>query len=209
MAKMHWRLLGKVGIAGWGLAISPGSYLRSVGWLKSINTQQSVDALGNPVPWFTYAANTFLGTRQLDSLAVFEYGCGSSTLWLAERVASVHSVEHNYVWYDRMKKLLPPNVTLTLAIAGYVENILVSNTPYDLIIVDGIDRIACCEAATKALSAHGVVILDNSERVEYAPAITSLQAKGFRRLDFAGLTPISNIGSCTSFFYRDGNCLGI
>lgn len=209
MPKLHWQILAKLKLAGWALAGSPHSYLRTSGWFRSVNTRQSVDQQGNPLPWLTYPAIHFLETRNLSNLHVFEYGCGNSTLWFAHRVSSIQSVEHNPVWARHVAELVPPNASVQLVTVGYPESITAYGVRFDLIIVDGILRNECLVQATACLAPSGVILLDNSDREEYSQGIAHLQQLGFRRLDFAGLCGISNIGSCTSFFYKPDNCLGI
>jgi hypothetical protein len=81
--------------------------------------------------------------------------------------------------------------------------------PYDLIVVDGRDRVNCVDQAIGALSPAGCVVLDDSERSEYAAALDRLAQTGFKHLDFWGVAPGLSYRKCTSLFYREGNCLNI
>jgi hypothetical protein len=82
-------------------------------------------------------------------------------------------------------------------------------SPYDIIVVDGRDRVNCIRHAVDALSEVGVIVLDNSEREEYGVACTFLESRGFRRLPLRGLAPLVNYVSETSLFYRSANVLGL
>lgn len=80
---------------------------------------------------------------------------------------------------------------------------------YDLIIVDGRDRVNCCINSLPALKPNGVLVLDDSERERYNEGRNFLINKGFKKIDFWGTAPTINYLKCTTIFYRDGNCLDI
>jgi spermidine synthase len=83
------------------------------------------------------------------------------------------------------------------------------NVKFDVIIVDGRDRVNCCKQAIEALSPDGVVVLDDSEREFYAPGIAFLKEHGFKQLSFSGISPGLFYNKATSVFYKSNNCLGI
>jgi hypothetical protein len=58
---------------------------------------------------------------------------------------------------------------------------------FDVVIVDGRARLACIDRGLPKIRAGGHLVLDNSERVEYAPAFATLAR--FPRLDLRGLAP--------------------
>ena len=108
----------------------------------------------------------------------------------------------------------PPSGTLLLRGAkggstAYGEEI--GNYPgqFDVLVIDGRDRVNCARHGLAALRPGGVVIWDNSDRQEYLEGYRLLAAAGFRRLDFWGPGPLATRRWCTSIFYREGNCLGI
>jgi hypothetical protein len=197
----------------WDAAVLAQSLWR-LGWFRSWLSRRPSDAAGRPLPWMTYAFIGFMQRRSdlLRSLAVFEWGSGYSTLWWSQRCATVEAIECNAKWYGRMSELVPANVTLRhVAASGseYEAAILTSGRQYDIIVIDGRRRIECARAALTCLSPKGVVVLDNSYRAEYAPAVHAMHAAGFRRLEFVGLGPICGVLSETSVFYRNDNCLGL
>lgn len=193
--------------------LARSGYLRQHGWLQSVREQRSVDYTGRPVPWITYPCLEFLERRINKRMAVFEYGSGNSTLWWSERVGKVVSREHDFVWYQEMKKHAPSNVELChvpLENEGeYSREILKYPSQFEIVIVDGRDRVNCLKNAPVALRDDGVIVLDNSERKEYEEGIKLLSEKGYRKLDFCGLGPINAYSWCTSIFYRIPNCLEI
>jgi hypothetical protein len=50
---------------------------------------------GEPIPWFSHPLIDFLKDRLSKDMTVFEYGCGNSTLWWADRVRSVTGVKND------------------------------------------------------------------------------------------------------------------
>ena len=188
-------------------------YLKKVGWYHSFNKYMPVDKEGGALPWYTYAAIDFLGGRIKAGMTVFEYGSGNSTIWWAIRVSRVVSCEHDEHWFIKMKSDLPDNVTyrhIKLEPSGdYSRAILQHDKEFDVIVIDGRDRVNCAKNSLCALNDRGVIVWDNSDRDEYQAGYDFLSDNGFKRLDFSGLGPINTYGWCTSVFYRPQNCLGI
>ena len=170
-----------------------------------------MDRNGLPVPWITYPAQHFLEQRLRHNLRVFEYGAGNSTLWWAGKVNEVVSVEHDASWYAALASKIPANVTLQLEPAGnprYAAAIQGAG-PFDIVVVDGCDRVECARRALEELSEHGVIVFDNSDRESYSEAFHHLKNIGFRQIEFVGMAPMRARKTETSIFYRSANCLGI
>lgn len=185
------------------------------GWQLSARLQQSLDAHGHPIPWITYPAIDLLAERISPDIRVFEYGCGNSTLWWASRVAQVCSVEHDAGWHQTMGSKVPANAAVSFValdeLGSYPAQIYRDkpSSGWDVVVIDGRQRVQCVAQAIDALSASGVIVLDNSDRLEYAPALEELKRNGFKHLRLKGQAPIITHESETSIFYRDGNCLRI
>lgn len=62
---------------------------------RSIDEKVCADKDGNPIPWYTYPAIEYLSQFDYGGKRVFEYGCGYSSLFWAERAAKVISIEDN------------------------------------------------------------------------------------------------------------------
>lgn len=188
-------------------------YLDRIGWIRSQRERMPVDAQGEPLPWITYPAIAFLKDRLREDLSLFEYGSGNSTLWWSRRASRVVSYEHDPTWYSQMKGLMPANVEYvhrTLEQGDdYCQGITNYEDEFDVVVIDGRQRVACAINSLTALKPGGVLLWDNSERERYEPGYEFLRSNGFRRIDFHGQGPSIAEGWCTSFFYRDGNCLGI
>lgn len=194
-------------------ALAREGELRDSGWFRSRAAGLPVDAAGAPLPWYTYGAIRFLAGRIDPGWRVFEYGSGNSTLWWAARVARVVSCEHDAAWHARLRPQLPAHVEYRhvglerpeIYAAGAAE----FPGQFEVIVLDGRERVACARHAVLGLAPGGVIVWDNSDRDEYRPGYEWLAAAGFRRLDFWGLGPINTYGWCTSVFYRAENVLGI
>ncbi len=62
------------------------------GWLRALRDGRPIDANGQPLPWLTYPCIDFLRSLDLRDKSVFEWGCGHSTLFFAERANRVVSI---------------------------------------------------------------------------------------------------------------------
>ena len=196
-----------------GMRFSRTSYLKQAGWFASFRHLMPVDANRNAVPWYTYSAIEFLAGRIRKDMAVFEYGSGNSTLWWARRTAQVISCEHDRKWFQKMKPLMPSNVeymNVNLEPEGtYSAAILQHRDKFDVVLIDGRDRIQCATNALPALKETGIVVWDDAERQQYQKGFDLLTANGFKRLDFTGIAPMHSSGKSTAIFYRERNCLGL
>jgi hypothetical protein len=190
-----------------------GSFLHQIGWFKSYHQKLPITNTNQPLPWFTYSFISFLEKRLHKTMVVFEYGSGNSTFWWAERVSQVISCEHSSEWYNKIKPELPSNVKLLfcqLDTGGdYAHAVANYKTMFDIIVIDGRDRVNCAKNALGALKEDGVIIWDNSDRKTYADGYQYLLDNGYKRLDFTGMGPINTWAWSTSIFYPENNCLGI
>jgi hypothetical protein len=195
------------------LARKKTSYLHATGWDNSYREKKPLDGEGNPVPWMNYPVISFLKERLHSNMHLFEFGSGYSTFFYAARVRSVTSVEYSPHWYKRIKDGSPENVNVLFREKDrdglYAKSITDSPPPFDVVVVDGIDRYSCIKRSVYALSDTGVILLDDSQRERYAEAINFLRAEGFRVLHFEGLKPCGYKLYRTSVFYRPGNCFNI
>ena len=186
--------------------------LDDLGWTRSAREGKPIDREGRALPWITYSAIHFLEPRLSSSLDVFEYGSGASTRWWASHVASVISCEHDSDWAAKTSAVLPENAVLRHTPLGddrYARQVVDEGKSFDLVMIDGRERVACAANAIKALSTQGVIVWDNSDRIRYQAGIAHLTGQGFRRIAFSGLVPSAYTLSETSVLYRDSNCLGI
>ena len=188
-------------------------YLNSIGWFTAFDNQQAVDGQGKALPWVTYSFIDFIKERINKSQSIFEYGSGNSTIFYAERAGSVTSVEHDKSWFEKVKNTSPANAEMIYCElqrdGEYAKKATLLNKKFDIIIVDGRDRVRCCRYSVDALSPNGVIVLDDSEREVYDPARVLLREKGFKEISFSGISPGLFYEKATSVFYKADNCLGI
>lgn len=191
----------------------PGGYLTSTGWVRSLVEKRICDLNGEPLPSISYPAIYFLSTRIQPAMKIFEYGSGFSTLWWSRRVASVVSCEHDIEWYNKMRNLMPVNVRydhIPLEYGGeYSKKISEYTAEFDIIIIDGRDRVNCVKNCIFALKNDGIIILDNAERKEYSEGQLFLMERGYKKIPFFGLAPGIHGGNETALFYRENNVLGL
>jgi hypothetical protein len=188
-------------------------YLNSIGWFTAFDKKQAVDGKGKALPWVTYSFIDFIRERINKTQHIFEYGSGSSTIFYAERASSVTSVEHDKGWFDKVKNTSLANAEMIFCQlekdGEYAKKATLLGKKFDIIIVDGRDRVNCCKYSVDALSENGVLVLDDSEREVYHPARVLLKAHGFKEISFSGISPGLFYEKATSVFYKQDNCLGI
>ena len=164
------------------------------------------------VPWWTYeaidAVEAWLGAHERP-IRVFEYGSGASTFWLARRVDTVDSVEHDRSFAEHIAPELAehPNVRLWIVepvpssaprvpsakeghggldFTDYVATIDRVGGSFGLIVIDGRAREACLAAAIPHLENDGIIVFDNTRRRRYRDAIAQA---GVSRRPLRGLAP--------------------
>lgn len=211
-----------------GLLFDRKSYLHINGWLTSVRRMQAVDAANLAIPWLSYPFIEFIEPRLTKSFRLYEFGSGNSTRWFASRVGFVKSIEHSPEWYEILKDKLPANTLLvhepldssldyhSMAFMGindataYSTEIKKSGELYDIIVVDGVNRTNCIVTALDCVTATGVIIVDNLEYShEMQDGLNLLAERGYRKIEFWGLSPIVYTKTCTAVFYRSDNVLAI
>ncbi len=195
------------------LSIETQGYLYDIGWIESYKEKKSCDRYGNPLPWVTYPFIDFIEPRLNNQMDIFEFGAGHSSIWYSNKVNNVYSVEHDKNWFEIIRNSNINNLNVyyqNLEYDGkycrYIETI---NKKFDLIIVDGRDRVNCIKQSVKYLKPNGVIILDDSEREQYKEGVLNLLNSNFKKIDFWGIAPGIFFKKCTSIFYKTNNCLGI
>ena len=202
--------MNQIGLGG-SVQLHLESILKDNGWFRSYHSKQSVDAAGNPLPWYTYPFIHFITPRIKPHFEAFEYGSGNSTKWYAAKIKGITAVEHDKEWVEIVTLGLPANADIRFRELGdeYVQAVRETGKKYHIIVVDGRKRVRCVEFAHSYLTQDGVLILDNSDREYYGPAKDFMENLGFKRLDFYGMGPIVSHEFCSTVFYRPGNCLEI
>jgi SAM-dependent methyltransferase len=188
-------------------------YFYESGWFDAHKNKSSVDTQGKPIPWCTYSFNDFIDGRLENSFDILEFGSGNGTLYYAKKANKVKAIENNKDWFGKVKKSMPDNVELIykecVPNGEYSKICSLSNDKFDLIIVDGRDRVNCVKNSYKFLKDDGVLILDDSEREKYSEAFELLISEGFKNIGFTGISPGNFYNKMTTIFYRDNNCISL
>ena len=127
-------------------------------------------------PWLTQQANEILLSCLRKTDVGLEWGSGRSTIWFAQRVSNLTSVEHDPIWYEKVKEdLLKNNLTNTklYCYESSLKEKSPKNIPYvnvvdnfpddslDFALVDGLFRDECTFRVLKKLKPGGLLIVDN------------------------------------------------
>jgi len=133
---------------------------RNLYWTVRRRTTEQLPDL----PWLTFNAVARLEGLIRPDWRMVEFGSGMSTLWFAKRVASLHSIEHDPGWYATVAAQLPVGVRYDLrepsTYAGLSDH---PDGSLDLVVVDGIQRAECVQAAIPKLRRGGWLYLDNTD----------------------------------------------
>jgi len=195
------------------LSFNEKGYLDEIGWFNAFDSRAPVDEHNNPIPWVTYSFIDFIKERLTKQHTVFEFGSGNSTYFYAKYAGKVVSVEHDKEWYDKVLKTNPENSELIFCElvrdGDYCRMPLTLPATFDVVIIDGRDRVNCCMQALDAVSESGIIVLDDSERDFYKEGINFLIENGFKELSFSGISPGLFYRKSTSVFYKANNCLNI
>lgn len=149
------------------------------------------------VPWLTRDAIRLLGDLLRTTDRCLEWGSGRSTAWLTKRVRSVQSIEHDSVWYERVRiqlaaeglnsgvvRLLSVEPQGVPAESPYVRVIAeFGDRDLDVCLVDGEHRSACALAVLPKLASGGVLIVDDAHAVLDHPTLSPHARVGRGPLD--------------------------
>lgn len=134
----------------------------------------------NPVDNINLRAAPWLTDDSIDAIEVFiagragvrrilEIGAGSSTPWFAERAEYLLSIEHESAWHKRMVgELEARGLSADIRHVArpyfyFLESLPASS--FDLILIDGRDRVECLRRGRRLLKADGLLIVDDTERI--------------------------------------------
>jgi len=123
---------------------------------------------------------------------VFEFGSGGSTLWLAEHVGRLISIEHFRGWYDEVNRCLEekeldadlrllPETECAGAILEFPDEF------FDVVFVDCLDRIRndCIANSLDKIKPGGWLVVDDSQWAKLRPGL--LLVRDWMRINFLGM----------------------
>lgn len=196
-----------------------GNYLNRTGLMESWmlgNTYEDFfwDEDGKVNPWWGRTIIDLVVKKLNRDMRVFEWGMGNSTLFWSQYVGEVVSVESDLEWYRKMREIIPLNVRVQyckLEYGGkYCQRILDETEKFDIICIDGRDRVRCAHNSVGKLKDNGIIIWDNTERKYYCEGYEFLQELGFKQLELSSIIyGLPGREDYTSVFYREDNILGL
>lgn len=116
---------------------------------------------------------------------------GGSTIWFGKQVQCIVSVEHDQSWYENVTLRLEHEEIRTVDLRfipkgppiPYAESILsFAEGFFDLVLVDGRNRVLCIKNALSRLRVGGWLVLDNADRQRYVDGIALMNT--WERFDF-------------------------
>ena len=137
-------------------------------------------------PWLSPDAITFLDEYLKPDMTVIETGAGGSTIWLAKRVDTVITFEHDKNWANLVLNKLLHNVFVRCDPEYIIKGLTTIPGMCDLALIDGRGRVKSIETIKDHIKPGGIIMLDNSERERYKPACDLLDGLGWERTDFIG-----------------------
>ena len=169
-------------------------------WFRDrVDWRSSVD---RGIPWLSYPCIEHLRDHMIAGMRVFEWGGGGSTVFFARLGCRIFTMESHPLWrkviQDKVNamgesvsgnvdiRFVPTNPNNPERMHEYIEQVS-NGAPWDVILVDGWERVRCVIEAKEYLSTKGILIFDNADSPQFAQVPQIL--KGFRRLQFPGMGP--------------------
>jgi hypothetical protein len=164
--------------------------------------------LTSRLPWLPFRVIERLEKHLTNESRVFEFGGGGSTLWFADRVGEVVTVEHDDDWFRALNEAVSGRDNCQVlyraadddfteyvgAIADFADGY------FDVVLVDGRNRIRCLRSAMGKVRPGGLLILDDSDRARYSEAF--MIATAWPHVTYRGLTPSKAIAGVTTVWRR-------
>jgi predicted O-methyltransferase YrrM len=151
----------------------------SLRYLFDRSTEKAYRRAHPGVPWIAPAAVEFLDGYLKPTDRMLEFGSGRSTLWFAERVGHITSVEHNPEWHRQITTKIAEKEFSNISYFLHPKQanpLLASNSDYvlvtrsippaslDFVLVDGIYRAQCVLQSVSLIVDGGLLVIDNVNR---------------------------------------------
>jgi hypothetical protein len=128
-------------------------------------------------PWLTKNATEILDSYLKKTDIGLEFGSGRSTIWFAERVQLITSVEHDEAWYEKIENIIKEKRTKNIKYHYFpqdkekdrgdkTEYVKIINrfkpSSLDFVLVDGIYRDYCELNVLDKIASGGILVIDNA-----------------------------------------------
>jgi hypothetical protein len=158
------------------------------------------------LPWLPFRLIDELSRFLEPRSRVFEFGGGGSTLWFLDQGCEVVTVEHVGSWSRRLAALVTSDrwELLDRATDGGFDDYVdaISDFPeasFDVVVVDGRERVRCALAALSRVRPGGWLIVDDVDRLRYAEGLATIP---WPRRDIVGFAPAKPSLAHTAVFMR-------
>jgi hypothetical protein len=157
-------------------------------WFKDRILRKS--PMESAFPWINYSTIQFMHHIVSKETKVLEFGAGGSSLFFLERKTNLISIEHEAEWINEVQKRASqkqlmrwshhlissnkPNSRIPLADDYLYPLKNIVDSSIDLVVVDGRHRVESIKRSMTKVKPGGCLILDNSDRPEYAEAFVIL-----------------------------------
>lgn len=165
------------------------------------------------LPWLPLPLVEFLDVKLNENFNIFEFGAGLSTIWFLSKNQNVFSIDSNKEFIDSLfvgdLRKYKSNIVIEDNIEAFSDIPFDRPSKFDIIFIDAEQRFECAKNSLSRLSSNGVIILDNSDRLEYKNIFDFYSKNGFREITFTGIGIINNYSWSSTVFYRDENIFQI
>lgn len=164
-------------------------------------------------PWLSPSAIRALDRLAHSNARVVEVGAGQSTIWLANRVVEVVSLEPDSAWVAELSQTLAAEQITNVGLEHVQLDDLVDRIDalpadsFDIVVIDTGDdqdprrgRVRFARHAREKVRPGGVLILDNSDRHGYRDMDDLMQGWEHRRYVGYTIRPLTLIE--TTFYRR-------
>jgi len=138
-------------------------------------------------PWLSAEVIAWLEATLLRNWTVVETGAGGSTVFFASRVDRVVAFEHNLSWFEKVRGEVASRrlTNVQFRFEPAYPTVGLSGLPAcDLAFIDGRGRVRSALDALEVVRPGGWLVLDDSNRERYIPAIRVLDRRATEKLTF-------------------------
>lgn len=125
-------------------------------------------------PWLHPAVIGYLEMLITDNMQVLEIGGGGSTFFFARRAAMVTTIEDNPDWVTAIKRRALAEGWTNIILHPGIEPAALPRQYFDFMLIDGGNRIMWMDAVPELVRPGGIVLVDNSNRAQYADGMNRL-----------------------------------
>lgn len=181
----------------------PGQVKFTPSWLRA----RKASTMQLRVPWLPFRVMERLEQKLDGTSKVAEFGGGGSTLWFADRAGEVVTIEHDEEWYpvlaDAVADLPGCSLEFRSAADDYADYVpALDRFPdgyFDVVVVDGRERVRCFEAAVPKVAPGGLLVLDDTERGRYRRAFDIVD---WPHVTYRGLAPTQTLPAQSTVWQR-------